>query len=449
MTVADLQNAERAIVRCEQRKAYSDEINHLKKGKCVPKNSSLYKLEPYLDENEVIRIGGRLKHASPNIAKNQILLPPNCQTANNIIREIHVVETKHSGAEYVLSVLREKFWLPKARNRIRLLLHKCVVCKMLYATPANQRMADLPPDRLAAYTRPFSNTGVDCFGPFFVKRGRSQEKRYGCIFTCLVTRAIHIEVLSSLEADSFINGIMRFASRRGFPEIIRCDNGTNFVGASRELGTSIADWNKKVNESMLRKDVKWIFNPPAASHMGGVWERQKGSIRRILCALMRGIVLDDERLPSFMCEAESIVNNRPITKNSSDPADDNPLTPDHLLRMPGGITAPPGRFSIKDIYNKRWRHVQYLAERFWRRWSREYIATIQQRQKWLKEQRNLQVDDIVLVCDDTSPRNFWPLGRVVEVTKGRDNLVRSATVKTRSSTLRRPVNKLCPLEVSA
>ena len=219
ITVNDLQNAEKAIIRCEQRKTYSSEINHLKKGKCVPTNSSLYKLEPYFDDNEVIRIGGRLKHASPDVAKNQMLLPPDCQTATNIIREMHAVHTKHAGAEYVLSVLRQKFWLPMARSRIRLLLHKCVVCKILFATPKNQRMADLPPDRLAANTRPFSNTGVDCFGPFLVKRGRAQEKRYGCIFTCLVTRAIHIEVLSSLEADSFINGIMRFSSRRGFPEL--------------------------------------------------------------------------------------------------------------------------------------------------------------------------------------------------------------------------------------
>ena len=448
ISVTDLQNAEKAIIRCEQRRAYGEEITHLKKQRCVPKNSSLYKLEPYIDDNGVIRIGGRLKHASPDVAKNQVLLPPNCQTATNIVRELHAVHTKHAGAEYVLSLLRQKFWLPKARSRIRLLLHKCIVCKILFATPKNQRMADLPPDRLAAHTRPFANTGVDCFGPFLVKRGRSQEKRYGCIFTCLVTRAIHIEVLSSLEADSFINGIMRFASRRGFPDMIRSDNGTNFVGGARELGSSIAAWNEKVHESMLRKDVKWIFNPPAASHMGGVWERQIRSIRRILCALMRGMVLDDERLSTFMCEAEFIVNNRPITRNSSDPCDDTPLTPNHLLQMPGGITAPPGRFSMRDIYNKRWRHVQYLAERFWKRWSREYIVSIQQRQKWLKEQRCLQVNDIVLVCDETSPRNFWPLGRVIEVTKGRDNLVRSATVKTRNSTLKRPVNKLCLLEAS-
>ena len=230
--------------------------------------------------------------------------------------------------------------------------------------------------------------------------------------------------------------------------MIRCDNGTNFVGGARELRSSIAAWNRKVNESMLRKDVKWIFNPPAASHMGGVWERLIRSVRRILCALMRGIVLDDERLATFMCEAEFIVNSRPITQNPADPSDENPLTPNHLLQMPGDITAPPGRFSMKDIYDKRWRHVQYLTDRFWKRWSREYIVSIQQRQKWLKEQRSLQVNDIVLVCDETSQRNSWPLGRVLEVTKGRDNLVRSATVKTRNTTLRRPVNKLCLLEAS-
>ena len=447
LTVDDLQRAETQIIKYVQKQNFSKEIVMLKRGKCLPKSNSIYKLEPFLDDDGIIRVGGRLCNAPLNVtARNQILLPCDDNVTTLIIRQIHAVETRHAGHEHVLSILRERFWVPKSRSRIKLIIHQCIVCKILYAQPKPQRMGDLPPDRLAAHTKPFSHVGLDCFGPFYVKRGRAQEKRYGCIFTCLVTRAIHIEVLTSLEADAFINAVMRFAARRGRPSLVRSDNGTNFVGASKELKISIEDWNKHVHENLKQKDIKWIFNPPAASHMGGVWERLIRSIRRILCALMRGLVLDDERLSTFMCEAEAIINSRPITKNSDDPNDSEALTPSHLLLMHGGAALPPGRFTLRDIYSKRWRHVQYLAERFWKRWLREYVATIQHRQKWLKPARNFAVNDIVLICDDITPRNTWPLGRVIETTMGRDKCVRSVTIQTKSSIIKRPVNKLCLLE---
>ena len=238
----------------------------------------------------------------------------------------------------------------------------------------------------------------------------------------------------------------RSGSRRGKPTIIRCDNGTNFVGGSNELKCSIDAWNKKVHESLVQKQIKWIFNTPAASHMGGVWERLIRSIRRILNALMRGLVLDDERLSTFMCEAEAVINSRPVTNNSSDPNDLEALTPNHLLLLRGCNTLPPGRFTSHDIYSRRWRHVQYLADRFWKRWSREYITAIQHRSKWIKPARDFKIDDVVLLCDDTAHRSLWPLGRVIDITLGRDKHVRSVTVKTKNSVLKRPVNKLCLLE---
>ena len=180
--------------------------------------------------------------------------------------------------------------------------------------------------------------------------------------------------------------------------------------------------------------------------MGGVWERMIRSIRRVLNAIIRNVVLDDERLATALCEAESIVNNRPLTHVSSDPSDALPLTPNDLLQPGGTAPLPPGIFSIRDIYTRRWRHVQHLTNRFWSRWVREYISTIQHRQKWLSATRDFAVNDIVLVADEVTPRNRWPMGRITEVIKGRDGLVRSASVKTQSSVLKRPASKLCYLE---
>ena len=174
------------------------------------------------------------------------------------------------------------------------------------------------------------------------------------------------------------------------------------------------------------------------------------TVRKLLRALIKEQVLDEESLSSLMCEVEAIVNGRPITKLSDDPRDLEPLTSNHLLLVRAGPAVPPGIFSKQDCYNKRrWRQVQYLADVFWRRWVREYLPSLQERQKWNKKRRNFAVDDVVLVLDDKKPRYSWPLGRILEVyANSRDGLVRSAKLKTSTSELVRAINKIVLLEAA-
>ena len=206
---------------------------------------------------------------------------------------------------------------------------------------------------------------------------------------------------------------------------------------------SIAD-----HDFLLQRDVKWTFNPPAGSHHGGVWERCIRTTRKVLNAIMNEQVLDDEGISTLMCEVEAIVlNGRPITKLSDDPRDMEPLTPNHLLLLRAGPTVPPAVLSKQDIYGRRWRQVQYLADVFWRRWVKEYLPSLQMRQKWRKQHRNFAVGDVVLILDDKTPRSSWPLGRVLEVhANSNDGLVRSVKLKTRSSELIRPITKIVLLE---
>ena len=296
---------------------------------------------------------------------------------------------------------------------------------------------------------PFTYVGVDCFSPFLVRRGRSVVKRYGVLFTCLVTRAIHIEVAHSLDTESFINALRRFIARRGKPDEIRSDNGGNFVKGEKELSNAIADWNQaKIHESMLQRNIKWIFNPPASSHHGGVWERCIRTVRKVLKTLVREQVMDDESINTLMCEVESIINGRPLTKVSDDPHDLEALTPNHLLLLNPGSSFPPGRFSKEDnCSRRRWRQVQYLADVFWRRWIREYLPSLQSRQKWNERCRNVKVGDIVLVVDEKTPRSSWPLARVSQVFANRkDGLVRSVKVRTSTAVLIRPISKIVLLE---
>ena len=243
-------------------------------------------------------------------------------------------------------------------------------------------MAALPADRVTPDRPVFTSVGVECFGPIEVKRGRSMLKGYGVLFTCLAVRAIHIEVAHSLDTSSFIAALRRFISRRGEPELMRSDNGGNFVAGNKELKEAVNQ--QAIHDALLQRNIKWIFNPPSGSHFGGVWERCIRTARKVIGAVLKEQVLDDEGLSTLMCEVESIVNGRPITNVSDDPTDLQPLTPNQLLLMRSGPVAPPGVFQKEHLYSRsRWHQIQYMADLFWKRWVREYLPLLQKRQKWI------------------------------------------------------------------
>ena len=437
---ADMVSAEAKLVGLVQ----AEYLNHT----FVTKNPKAWKrLRPVADGSGVLRVGGRLKDSDLTYEeKHPAILPKSGHVSTLLVRHYHENVCAHGGSETVLGRMRERYWMIGGRSLVRTVLHSCVACRKLQSC-SGQLMADLPPDRALVDQAAFASTGVDCFGPFVVKLGRREEKRYGCMFTCLSMRAVHIEVLNSLSSDSFINGLVRFVSRRGLPHTIRSDNGTNFVGAHKELRRALQDWkaDKKVKTFMIDQSINWKFNPPGASHMGGSWERMIRSARRSLFFLAGKTTLCDERLTTLMCAVEETINSRPLTYVSSDPDDPKPLCPNDLLRVYQKpvlsiSTLPHDRFGTK------WRHTQLLANQFWVRWRREYIVQLQSRQKWLKEKEALKAGDIVLVSDDSAPRGCWPLGKVTEVNQGRDGLVRSVEVKVGDKVLSRPITKLVFLE---
>ena len=157
-------------------------------------------------------------------------------------------------------------------------------------------------------------------------------KRYGVLFTCLTTRAVHIEIAHSLETDAFIMALRRMMARRGRPAHIWSDNGTNFVGADRELAEAMKHWNQvNITDQLSRDRIQWHFNPPASPHFGGAWERLVQSAKRALKAIAGNQCVNDETLLTFMAEVESLLNSRPITPVSSDPLDYEALIPNHFL----------------------------------------------------------------------------------------------------------------------
>lgn len=258
-----------------------------------------------------------------------------------------------------------------------------------------------------------------------------------------------------MTTDSFLNALRRFISRRGKVRELRCDQGTNFVGAKNELASAFTELDTTpLKEYLSSQDCDWIdfnFNTPHASHMGGIWERQIRTTRSVLSSLLldHGTQFDDESLRTLMTEAESIVNCRPLTvENLSDPLAPEPLTPNHLLTLKTQVVLPPpGKFESPDQYSrKRWRRVQYLANQLWLRWQKEYCSLLQKRQKWTTPKRSMKEGDVVLVCDNESPRNQWPLAVVTKVFPSSYQLVRKAQIMTsrdgEKKFYERPVNKL-------
>lgn len=221
----------------------------------------------------------------------------------------------------------------------------------------------------------FTNVGFDVFGPWVIhtrklRGGTANSKRWGLVLTCLSSRAIHIEVLETMDASSFICAFRRFFALRGPASRLRCDRGTNFIGAKSELDEALAELNQQtVQKFVTEQGCEWQFNPPHASHFGGVWERQIGTIRRILDAMFLEIgssQLTHELPTTLMAEVTGIVNSRPISAIPSDTDEPQPLTPNALLTMKTRPLAPhPGVFTPQDLYaQKRWRRTQYLADQF-------------------------------------------------------------------------------------
>lgn len=449
LSVEELMSAEEFWIKQAQAQAYSDDLTRLAAGREIHCGSDLRSLYPYADSKGILRVGGRLKHAPiPYQAKHPVILPKKHDIVPLILSHFHE-KLNHSGVEHILAELRQRYWIPKVRSALKKIAKSCYVCRKHNAKPDPPLMASLPQSRLQAFSPPFYNTGVDYFGPLLVKERRSTVKRYGCLFTCLVTRAVHLEIAHSLETDSFIMALRRMMARRGKPKNIYSDNGTNFVGAERELKECLDEMDQaKISDTLSQDRIQWFFNPPSAPHFGGVWERLVKSAKKALKITLNGQLVNDETLLTLMAEAESLLNSRPLTHVSVDPQDLEAITPNHFLLGRNSPNVPPVVFDERDLNSrKRWRQAQTLTDHFWRRWLREYVPALTERRKWrTRSQHDVQIGDLVLVVEDNLPRGRWNLGRVVKTFPGDDGLIRTVEVRTKQGTFKRPVVKLCLLE---
>ncbi|XP_026005436.1 uncharacterized protein LOC113010547 [Astatotilapia calliptera] len=452
-----LSQARHTIIGCVQKETYQVEVSCLEKGEVIPKSSPLRKLSPILDDSKLLRVGGRLQHASIEThEKHPLIIPGRSHIATLLVNYYHE-RVHHQGRVFTEGAIRTAgIWIVGAKKCISRNLHKCVTCNRLRGRPAEQKMANLPPDRLSTEP-PFTNVGLDVFGPWNVstrrtRGGAANSKRWAVLFTCLSVRAVHIELIESMDTSSFINALRRFFAMRGPVKMIRSDCGTNFKGACRELQILLRD-ETDISRYLSEEGCTWLFNPPHSSHMGGVWERMIGVSRRILDSMLSQISpshLTHEVLSTLMAEVGAIINARPLAPISSDPDSPFLLTPAMILTQKVCTPlAPPGSFEATDMYRQQWKRVQHLANTFWERWRREYLSTLQNRSKWQNSQPNVKEGDLVLLKDPQVKRNQWPMALVTKAYPDSDGKVRKLELRvTKGGTIKtffRPVTEVVVL----
>ncbi|XP_043492385.1 uncharacterized protein LOC122517854 [Polistes fuscatus] len=315
-------------------------------------------------------------------------------------------------------------------------------------------MGDLPRSRVQE-TIAFSHTGVDFFGPLYVKekkyRNKGRVKVYGCIFVCMCIKAVHIELVSDLTTDAFLAAFRRFTGRRAIPSHVYSDNGTNFVGANNQLRELYAlieseEYKTKIHNYATDQRISWHFNPPLSPHFGGLWEAAVKSFKHHFRRVVGEALFTYEELNTFAIEIEAILNSRPLCPISSDPNDATALTPAHFLVGRPLNMLPEENYENTPINRlSSWKHITKVRQDFWRRWYIEYLRELQKRQKWNNSQYKLEKDTIVILIDKNQPCMRWQLGRIIDVHPGEDDVVRVVTIKTTHGNIKRNATTICPL----
>ena len=362
----------------------------------------------------------------------------------------------HAGPDYVLSVLREKFRLQQARRQIKKVIRTCTKAKCTKPIPLQQQMAPLPSLRTDGSGIPFQHVAVDLFGPMFTQHvcdfetcpHEKRTKVYCALFTCFHSRAVHLELIQNQGTEEFLTALRKFVGRRGRPNTIFSDNATNFKSGAKEIRLLYKSINwKTISANGLEQKIEWIFNTEKAPFRNGIAERMVRSVKTPLRIILGSACLTFRQLEVLLTEVEGIVNNRPLALVTDDPDDLIPITPFELINGRKLDQMPdPNQQRNVTTFPHLWRKRQAVLNTFWKRWQNDYLLSQNLRKKWNTPSHQDLLGRCVLINEDNMCRNTWKMGRIIETFPSKDGLIRTVLVKTSTSKLRRPIQKLSLLE---
>ena len=400
---AELEAARTHWLVLVQRQEFEAELLQLEHGAPLGSRSALLRFAPFVDQQGLLRVGGRLRHSTlSHWEEHPVILPKKGHLTSLLIFEAHR-RTLHGGTQLTLATLRQRYWVLQGRQQVKAHIHRCVFCVRWQATPGQQLMRDLPSHRITP-ARPFLQVGLDYAGPLtlLAARGRGQRifKGYVTVFVCLITCAVHLELVSDYSAETFIAALRRLTARRGLCAAIHSDRGTAFVGAARELCTNAGrlEESEIMKAHLLKEGIQWRFNLPAAPHFGGIWEAAVKSAKHHLRRVIGEQHLTFEEMTTLLCQIEACLNFRPLQPLSDDPGDVTALTPGHFLVGDALLAVPdPPLDDIPRLCLSGWHLLKQMRLQFWRSWSREYRQSLQARNKWMR------------LHPQPSVRDMWPV----------------------------------------
>ncbi|XP_040164694.1 uncharacterized protein LOC120901056 [Anopheles arabiensis] len=428
--------AKTVLCRLAQQDAFSAEIKQLKKGEALMKQSPLRKLTPFLDTEEVIRVGGRLILSQlPYQSKHPAVLPKNHKFTRLLAEDYHE-EMKHASGRLLLSRIRELYWPLDGRRLVKSIARNCFRCVRQDPALARQPVGQLPPSRITP-SRPFSVTGVDYAGPFYLKpahRKAAATKSY-------------------LRPRN--GGILNSATPIHITTRIHSDNGKNFEGAERELKKLFELFNDEQHRNTVAtrcadRGITWHFNPPKAPHFGGLWEAAVKTAKRHLYRHLGNTRLSYEGYCTVLHQIEAAMNSRTLLPLSDDPNELAALTPAHFLIGTSMFAVPePDYTQLKSCTLDDLQKWQLLVQRFWKHWATEYLQEMQKSYaSGGSNNSNILPGWLVILMDESLPTTRWPLARIVEIHPGEDKIVRVVTLKTAKGIITRPITKICVLPLS-
>ncbi|GFU77525.1 integrase catalytic domain-containing protein [Trichonephila clavipes] len=374
LDLGELKKAEQLLLKLVQKEEFKVEMNGIQNSAMVPSNSRVKTLNPFIDSEGILRVGGRLKNSDINYNQKFPILLPSKHKLTYLIVEYFHKKFLHSGPQSLLYQIRQNFWILNGRNICRKVVHNCVICCKANPTCTDQIMADLPRDRVIK-NYPFNVSGVDFCGPFYIKyKGQRKgvyNKIYVCIFICFVSKAVHLDIVTDLTSNAFIATLKRFIFRRGKCAKLYSDNATNFVGANIELKKMfnlVCKPDEALASYMASEGIDWKFLPPRALNFGGLWEAGVKSFKFYLKRVVGNIRLTYEEFLTVIVQIEGMLNSRPLVPLSSDLDDLNVLTPSHFL-IGRSITsiAEPDLTNLNENRLDNWQKITQIIQLIWKR----------------------------------------------------------------------------------
>ena len=446
--------AERWLLKESQKRCFQKDLLLIERNKPLGRDSRLKSLTPFLGKNKLLRLGGRLSNSAlaPALC-HPIILDSKDPLMINYFNYLHI-SLCHCGPSLLLSYSGARFHIIGARRLSRKICSSCVTCRKYKHRTQDQFMAELPAQRVNA-SPPFTHCGMDFAGPFTIKLGRVRTpvevEAHICVFVCMSTKAVHLEVVSDNKTPSFEAALQRFIARRGCPQHLYSDNGGNFVGARNKLIRLYTFLNNQKTDDDIRHflathhAITWHNIPPYSPHMGGLWEAAVKGMKFHLKRVMGTARYTFEELNTIACRIEACLNSRPLLPlTSHNPDGLLTLTAGHFLLNKTPTVYPEYPTPLSNLHLlRKWNLCQAVTQQFWTRWSKEYLNSLQARTRWQTTKTNLQIDDIVAI----RPRgkflpSHWPLGRIIKTLPGKDDRVRVVDLKTAAGRLQRAVTQL-------